>query len=1070
MIAARSSARAVKALTRPSLSRPGSVRGSGCSVGRPLCIRAVIERTALLGLVACVAVLASAPAAFADRAFSQRFGENARGNATFVANTSVTCAPPPADPNCPAKQAGTLAAGNPTVPAPVDVDSDPTTMNSSRGTLNLPSGATVLFAGLYWGGRPDLTNSGTATIIPTPAEFGQVKVATPAGGGYQTITATEPTDIADFQGNLLVSWQAFADVTSLVQSAGPGEYTVADLRIETTRPTSNGSWGGWTLVVAYSNPADPWRNLSVFDGLVPVMSGGSTVDIPISGFVTPPAPAPVRTTLGVVAYEGDRGFTGDSMRVIQGANQVLLTDGLTPQNDFFNGRISRGGVDAGDRLPAYDNQMGYDAKLIDATNALANNTSSATVRVITGGDGIAPGAITTATELFTPQVTATKQVSNLSQPAPGTAEPGDVLEYTVTVRNQAADPANPVDSATQVVLRDAIPAGVSYVPGSLAMVTGDPPPAGGRSDAAGDDSAEYDGAQEEVVFRLGSGADATGGGTIAPGQEATIRFRVTVDAVPSGTTIVNSGDVDLVAPTIGEPLEEQSNEVSTLVVIPPRSDLAIEKTVSPATVDRGRQVTYALRVTNDGPSATPETTVTDALPAGMTYVSDDSGCNATAPPAISCITGPLASGASTTIRVVARADGMGVLTNTASVTGPNEDTDPTNNTDTAEVDVVQPVSDLALTKTSSAATVEPGATVAWTVTVRNDGPSEATNVVVTDTAPAGMTIASPDASCSGDGAQGRCTMASLPVGESRSFTVTGTAPATTATCFTNRATVAGDQHDPSAANNDASATSCTRPARHDMKMTKTATQNRVTVGDAVTYKLVSKNDGPDAAPDVNVRDTVPPELDVREATTTQGDCDIDGNEVSCTIGTLPARRSATVTVRAVAVRAGTATNVAVVDPPPQQPNPQVEDPRDPPANNTDKATVRIVKPKLRVAKTAARRRVRAGGIVTYAIRVTNPSKAAVRRVRTCDHLPAGLVPLKASPKVRVSKGRYCWTAKRIAAGKSKRYELTVRALPGAAGRTVNRATASSRGVRRTARAAAAVRVLARQTAGGGVTG
>jgi uncharacterized repeat protein (TIGR01451 family) len=114
--------------------------------------------------------------------------------------------------------------------------------------------------------------------------------------------------------------------------------------------------------------------------------------------------------------------------------------------------------------------------------------------------------------------------------------------------------------------------------------------------------------------------------------------------------------------------------------------------------------------------------------------------------------------------------------------------------------------------------------------------------------------------------------------------------------------------------------------------------------------------------------------------------------------------------------------------------------------------------------------VRAGGIVTYAIRVTNPSKAAVRRVRTCDQLPAGLVPLKASPTVRVSKGRYCWTARRIGARKTKRYELTVRALPGMAGRTVNRATASSRGVRRTARAAAAVRVLARRVAGGGVTG
>jgi uncharacterized repeat protein (TIGR01451 family) len=108
--------------------------------------------------------------------------------------------------------------------------------------------------------------------------------------------------------------------------------------------------------------------------------------------------------------------------------------------------------------------------------------------------------------------------------------------------------------------------------------------------------------------------------------------------------------------------------------------------------------------------------------------------------------------------------------------------------------------------------------------------------------------------------------------------------------------------------------------------------------------------------------------------------------------------------------------------------------------------------------------------VTYAIRVTNPSKAVVRDVLTCDHLPAGLVALRATPKVKVSKGRYCWKATRIHAGDSRRYEITARALPGAAGQSVNRATASSRGIRSTARAARAVRVLPRQAAGGGVTG
>jgi uncharacterized repeat protein (TIGR01451 family) len=246
----------------------------------------------------------------------------------------------------------------------------------------------------------------------------------------------------------------------------------------------------------------------------------------------------------------------------------------------------------------------------------------------------------------------------------------------------------------------------------------------------------------------------------------------------------------------------------------------------------------------------------------------------------------------------------------------------------------------------------------------------------------------------------------------------------------------------------------------EVSVDKRASDGRVVVGDTVSYRLVARNNSSGQADGVVVEDRVPSKLDVRSASSTQGDCTVSGNRVRCEIGAVAPGQEATVTVRAVAVEAGRSTNTGVV----------VAE-RCPAAQcDTDPAKVTIVKPKLRVAKTAGKARVRAGGIVTYAIRVTNPSKRAVRNVRTCDHLPAGLVAVKASAKVKVSEGRYCWTAKRIGAGKSKSYELTVRTLPGAAGRTVNRATASSGGVRDTARAARAVRVLPRQAAGGGITG
>jgi uncharacterized repeat protein (TIGR01451 family) len=250
------------------------------------------------------------------------------------------------------------------------------------------------------------------------------------------------------------------------------------------------------------------------------------------------------------------------------------------------------------------------------------------------------------------------------------------------------------------------------------------------------------------------------------------------------------------------------------------------------------------------------------------------------------------------------------------------------------------------------------------------------------------------------------------------------------------------------------------PPPGEVSVDKRASDGRVVVGDTVTYRLVAKNNSAGQADGVVVEDQVPSKLDVRSASSTQGDCTVEGNRVRCEIGALAVGEEATVTVRAVATEAGQSTNTGIV----------VAE-RCPAAQcDTDPATVTIVKPKLRVAKTAAKARVRAGNTVTYAIRVTNPSKRAVRNVRTCDLLPAGLVPVSTTPKVKVSKGRYCWTTRRLGAGKSKRYEIIIRALPGAAGRTVTRATASSPAARSTARAARAVRVLGDQGAGGGVTG
>src|SRR5262245_51138857 len=175
--------------------------------------------------------------------FTSRFSANDTGDIAFVANTVVRADPNDAD--AANAQNGTLSGSannnNGHTMVNVDVDSDTTTFNSSRATLNLPAGATVLFAGLYWGAESDYS-----------ANRDKVKFDTPATTGYVDLdgVAIGSTDSDDYQG--------FIDVTNLVKAAGNGSYTVANVQAD----VGTDKHGGWALVIDYSDPAAPARHLT----------------------------------------------------------------------------------------------------------------------------------------------------------------------------------------------------------------------------------------------------------------------------------------------------------------------------------------------------------------------------------------------------------------------------------------------------------------------------------------------------------------------------------------------------------------------------------------------------------------------------------------------------------------------------------------------------------------------------------------------------------------------------------------------------------------------------------------
>ena len=107
---------------------------------------------------------------------------------------------------------------------------------------------------------------------------------------------------------------------------------------------------------------------------------------------------------------------------------------------------------------------------------------------------------------------------------------------------------------------------------------------------------------------------------------------------------------------------------------------------------------------------------------------------------MTCTRPTLATGTSApSITVTVTAPGQGVtLSDTATVTSATTDPVPANNSSSAST-TVTPSADLAITKTGPA-TVVAGGSVAYSLVVVNNGPSDASALSMTDTLPAGVTF------------------------------------------------------------------------------------------------------------------------------------------------------------------------------------------------------------------------------------------------------------------------------------------------------------------------------------------
>lgn len=221
---------------------------------------------------------------------------------------------------------------------------------------------------------------------------------------------------------------------------------------------------------------------------------------------------------------------------------------------------------------------------------------------------------------------------------------GDAITYTVNVSNNG-----PI-SATNVVVTDVLPGEVSYV-----------------SDDSG--------------CNVSGGTVTCNLGTMLDGATTTIQIVAT--AVTAGNS-TNSASVASDTPDSNP--GNNSDEATVIISDLGMADLEISKTANITAAQTGDLITYTVIVTNLGPDTAVDVTVTDILPAGVNYVSNDAGC-VEASGTVTCVFGSIVASGNQMVQLVVLATQAGEVSNTATVTSVVDDPDESNNSSTAVVTI-----------------------------------------------------------------------------------------------------------------------------------------------------------------------------------------------------------------------------------------------------------------------------------------------------------------------------------------------------------------------------------------------
>ncbi|MDG1398039.1 MAG: hypothetical protein P8P88_06595, partial [Polaribacter sp.] len=519
-------------------------------------------------------------------------------------------------------------------------------------------------------------------------------------------------------------------------------------------------------------------------------------------------------------------------------------------------------------------------------------------------------------------------------------------------------------------------------------------------------------------------------GTLNPGVTENLLLQVFVANGTSGQTLVNTISNSQDQFDLNLTVDDSTESITVN-----SSDLVTVKTVDNTTPSEGDAITYSIAVTNNGPNDATNVTLIDQLPVGVTYLSDNAGGRYNSGSGIWYI-GNLASGASTNVNIVATVDNGTAgttITNTTTV-AVSDQTDNSAIGDILQAPIfIDNETDIVLTKTVDNSTPNEGDRISYSITITNNGPIEATNILIEDILPIGLSYISSFAT-NGTYSNPNWTISSLPVGTTETLTLDVIVLGSTAgQTITNTISNTQDQFDNNLTTDDNDET--IRVTSVDLVTVKSVDNSDPSEGDFIVYTITVTNNGIDEATNVTLVDNLPAGV-TYVSDNSSGDYNTATGEWS--LNTISSGSSKSLNIIAT-VNVGTSgsfiTNFTTAAKSDQSDVSTFGD--------ILEATIHVDnQTDIVLTKTVDNSNPNENDTITYSITVTNNGPDDATSLKVTDVLPAGLTELFAT----VSDGFYnnsVWNIGRLANGATESLSLTVSVDSGTAGQTLTNTISNS---------------------------